>query len=67
MAIVQRTLKDWGIAEAAHPVLVKCFSVDEQDRLIREDVFAGRTVSLELIAVVAIGLVIGIIAVLSTI
>jgi hypothetical protein len=55
-----------GIKEVAHPVLVKCFSSDERDRLIREDFFAGKSVSLELVAVVALGLV-GVIAVLSTI
>ena len=67
MATVPHTLRDWGLDEAAHPVLVKNFSQDEVQRMIEDDLFAGRTVSIELAAVVAIGLFLGVLAVLSTI
>jgi hypothetical protein len=48
-------------------VLAKSFTLDEQERLIREDLVAGRNVSLELVAVVALGPLVGSIAVLFTI
>lgn len=67
MATAHHTLQSWGVTEAAHPVLAKSFTLDEQERLIREDLVAGRNVSLELVAVVALGLFIGSIAVLFTI
>ncbi len=66
MATAHHTLQGWGVTETAHPVLAKSFTPDEQERLIREDLVAGRNVSLELVAVVALGLLIGTIAVLST-
>lgn len=66
MATATHTLSDWGIDEAAHPVLVRAFPADEQQRLIEEDLFAGRSVSLELVLVVALGLFIGAVAVLTT-
>jgi hypothetical protein len=66
MATAHHALEAWGLTEAAHPVLAKSFTPDELRRLIREDLVAGRNVSLELVAVVALGLLIGVIAVLST-
>jgi hypothetical protein len=67
MATAPHTLRSWGIDEAAHPVLMKSFTADERQRLIEEDLFAGRSVSLELAVVVAVGLLIGALAVLSTV
>jgi hypothetical protein len=66
MATVGHGSYDWGINEAAHSVLFKAFSADERQRLIEDDLFAGRSVSLELVAVVALGLLIGAIVVLTT-
>jgi hypothetical protein len=66
MAIGTHGLQTWGINETAHPVLFKAFAPDECQRLIEEDLFAGRTVSIELAAVAAFGLLIGAIAVLFT-
>ncbi len=66
MATAHHTLSDWGIDESTHPVLMRTFSADERQRLIEDDLAAGRTVSLELVLVVALGLFIGAIAVLAT-
>jgi hypothetical protein len=66
MATATRSLKDWGIDERAHPVLARCFTAEEQQRMIEDDLYAGRSVSLELVAVVAVGLFIGALAVLLT-
>jgi hypothetical protein len=66
-ATVHHTFQVWGVNEAAHPVLVKSITADERERLIQEDVFAGRSVALELVAVVALWLFIGAFAVLFTI
>jgi hypothetical protein len=67
MATTQSKLRDWGIEETTHPMLMKCFTPAERDQMIREDLHAGWTISLELMAVVALGLLIGIVAVVSTI
>jgi hypothetical protein len=67
MATAHHTLQDWGIDESAHPVLSRFFTPVEQQRLIEDDLSAGNSVSLELIAIVALGLLIGAIAVLTTI
>jgi hypothetical protein len=50
--------------EAAYPVLVKCFSAAERERLIAEDMMAGRSVSLELTVVLLLGLFLGMLSVL---
>jgi hypothetical protein len=67
VAIVHHTFQDRGINEAVHPVFVKSFTAVERSRLIQEDLFAGRSVSLELVALVALGLLVGMVAVLCTI
>jgi hypothetical protein len=67
MAIFHHTLRDWGIDETAHPVLARSFTAAEQQRLIEEDLLAALSVSLELVVVVALGLLIGALAVLFTI
>jgi hypothetical protein len=64
MASVPHPLRDWGIDEAAHPVLVKSFKPDEVRHQIEDDLFAGKSVSIELTVVVGIGLFLGALAVL---
>jgi hypothetical protein len=66
MATVGQNAHDWGIKEPGHPVLFKAFSAGERQRLIEDDLFAGRSVSLLLVVVVGLGLLIGAIAVLTT-
>lgn len=67
MATKQSKLQDWGIDEATHPALVKCCTPAEREQMIRDDLYAGWSISLELMAVVALGLTIGIVAVVCTI
>lgn len=67
MATAMHPIHDPGIKEAAYPSLGKFFTPFQQQQLIADDLQAGRSVSLELIAIVALGLLIGAIAVLTTI
>jgi hypothetical protein len=67
MGTAQSKLHDRMNDEATYPALMKFFTPEQCDELIRDDLRAGWSVSLVLISVLALGLLIGIVTVVATI